>query len=200
MKEYMKGIPSCLQQGIEISDSYSYILPFELWENVFYYLDFKSQLRMQEVCKNFNGLKIYKIPDDYSYLLTDEILKKYVWLTELHVYDNPHITNLNHITNLKILNVGGCFNEINDDGIKNLTNLIKLSANNNPYITNVNHMINLKELNARYCCGIDYNGIKDLELVKLDATDNPKITDKKYMQKIINNVAEVYNYNIIHYG
>ena len=50
--------------------------------------------------------------------------------------------------------------------IKNL-NLIELDASYNKKITNVNHMTKLQKLYANSNCGLNDEGIKDLNLIEL---------------------------------
>ena len=45
-------------------------------------------------------------------------------------------------------------------------------------------MSNLKELNASSNCGIDQNGIKNLNLIKLIASYNSKIKDVSWMKNL----------------
>jgi hypothetical protein len=159
-------------------------LPKILWQHIFDLCTFKSQLNMQETCWRFNSLKIYTIPDKYNTLLTDEILSqgnRYKWLIELDASYNHKITNVNHISKLKVLRAVAY--GINDHGIKDL-NLYELYAWDNRNITNVNHMTNLKILDASFSCGIDDDGIKDLNLVELDAWSNKKITNVNHMTNL----------------
>jgi len=67
---------------------------------------------------------------------------KNINLEKLYVSYNHKITNVNHMTKLKILDAScGC--GIDDDGIEDL-NLEYLNAVANPKITSENHMTNLK--------------------------------------------------------
>jgi hypothetical protein len=104
--------------------------------------------------------------------ITDQYIKN-LNLIELNVEANKNITNINHMSNLKILFAQN--SKISDLSIQNL-NLTILNANNNPNITNINYINNLKELYAcGKLCGIGNNGIKNLNLIKLESTNNNKI-------------------------
>lgn len=94
-------------------------------------------------------------------------------LKKLNVCRNNKINQINHIVNLKELNASETM--ISDIDLRNI-NLKKLNARNSPYITSVNHMTNLKKLDASgYVCGINYNGIRKLNLRKLAITQNNKM-------------------------
>jgi hypothetical protein len=88
-------------------------------------------------------------------------------LVKLYIWNNPKITNVNHMYNLKILYAAGSKCGISNEGIKNI-NVEQLSAANNPKITNINHMDKLIELDIRFSCGINHEEIKSLKnLVKI---------------------------------
>ena len=57
-------------------------------------------------------------------------------------------------------------------------------ACDNSKITNVNHMTNLKILDASLDCGIDDNGIMNMNLQSLMTFCNPKITYPKESNRI----------------
>jgi hypothetical protein len=72
-------------------------------------------------------------------------------------------------------------------------NLIELYADGNSKITNINHMTNLKILSAQSpSCGIDNNGIKDLNLIKLFTYYNPKMT-KNMINELKNKGCKIYS-------
>jgi hypothetical protein len=134
---------------------------------------FFSKLQFKIISKKIRFLEIYDLMDietKYIVQLNDKILLNYKSVKYLCSNHNVNISNLNHMTNLKILHV--CHTcGINDDSIKNI-NLEELHVNYNPNITNVNHMYNLKELHASgHYCGIN---------------DNSKITN-------IHNIDYIYN-------
>lgn len=70
------------------------------------------------------------------------------------------MTDINYITNLKILHATGRFCRINDNRIRGLTNLTELSAEDNKHIIDINNLVNLRKLNVSGVCGINDNGIK----------------------------------------
>jgi hypothetical protein len=168
----------------------NHIFPIEIWQNIFDYCDFKDKLKLQEVCKAFTHLRIYEIPYMYSCKLTDDILSKYIWLTKLDAYVHK-VTNVNHMTNLKILFATGG-SGIDDNGIKDL-NLAVLDVWGNTQITNLNHMTNLKILSAQGYNGINNNSIKDLNLNELYCTGNDQISqDNSTTLKIYNRCEYVH--------
>ena len=63
----------------------------------------------------------------------------------------------------------------------------KLNADSISKITNVNHMTKLQVLCACFNCGIDDNGIKDLNLIKLNTSYNSKITNVNHMTNLLKN-------------
>ena len=55
----------------------------------------------------------------------------------------------------------------------------------NKKIINVNHLTNLKKLYCHGGCGIDQEGIKDLQLIEeLNANDNKKIKNVNHLYKL----------------
>ena len=68
---------------------------------------------------------------------------------------NPAITDINHMTKLKILDISGSCG-VGDSGIKNIYNLITLDASYNPKITNIDHMTKLRILDIRGNCGVTH--------------------------------------------
>src|SRR5690606_34121915 len=116
--------------------------------------------------ETYKKIKIHYLNEDkFSQKITGKILeqKKYSHLISLNLNRNPQITNVNHMTNLKILGAGGNCG-IDNEGISKL-NIIELNASDNNKITNVNHMTNLKILYASGYCGINDKGISKLNLI-----------------------------------
>src|ERR1700753_1849975 len=73
----------------------------------------------------------------------------------------------------------------------------KLDASCNKKIKDVSQMAStLKILDARYNCGIDQNGIKDLHLTKLYASGNEKIKDVSQMTSTLKILYASYNCGI----
>ena len=75
-------------------------------------------------------------------------------------------------------------NKLTDDILKNYKYIIKLDTQNNIKINDVSWMSYLQELDSSYNCGIDQNGIKNLNLIKLNAHDNTKIKDVSWMSNL----------------
>ena len=115
----------------------------------------------------------------YSGITQQEILP--LNLVKLDISYNPNITNISHMTNLKVLKVNGNYG-ISQDSISKLY-LIKLYALNNSSIINVSHMSRLETLCAAGICGIDQNGISGLgaSLRKLVINDNGKIKNLNHL-------------------
>lgn len=74
--------------------------------------------------------------------------------------------------------------KLDNEIIKKYPFVVKLNACNNSKITNVSHMKSLKKLNARGDCGIDDEGIANLDLVKFNARHNSKITNVSFMKSL----------------
>jgi hypothetical protein len=165
-------------------------IPFCIIKDIiFNYLDFHSQTNFRMTCKRYyrkeNGVFVlnhYEIPDRYWKKLTNKILSIHN-LTKFKYTGNNKITNLNHMTRLRILHAQDRYCGIGDSGIRDL-NLVELNCWENPKITNVNHMTNLRVLDAGCNCGISDSGIQDLNLVELRCHDNPKITDVNHMTNL----------------
>src|SRR5690606_1083909 len=87
--------------------------------------------------------------------LTDGILR-HQWfanLRELCVSGNPRVTDLNHLTGLRVLDISGeC--GVGDAGIKGCHRLEKLNASDNPNVTDLNHLSCLRVLDISLECGV----------------------------------------------
>lgn len=82
-------------------------------------------------------------------------------------------------------NIDNCYlQKLNDNILKNYPYITQLNADSNINVTNVNHLSRLKKLNAEYICGINDEGIKDLNLYELDASNNRKITNVNHMNNL----------------
>ena len=102
-----------------------------------------------------NNLQIKYIPDNKRNL-NDIILqqKRYLHLIVLNAFNNPKISKIGHLIELKELNAG-CSCGIGDDQLQKL-HLLKLNAAHNSKINKIGHIRQLKELNAGgHLCGID---------------------------------------------
>ena len=82
--------------------------------------------------------------------LTDEILldEKYKNVTYLDITDNPNVTTLNHLPNLKVLNISGNCG-VDENGIVMCTNIESLNIRGNTRIkdlSKIDHLTNIKVL------------------------------------------------------
>jgi hypothetical protein len=101
----------------------------ELWQISCDYLGFSDQLNLLNINKEFNK-KLYirelyrNIPRQTRVKLNDNILQqsKYRKLEVLYATHNPNITNVNHLTNLKVLHASG-YCGITNNGIRDLVKL-----------------------------------------------------------------------------
>lgn len=174
----------------------------------------------QKIINRYNLIKYLEIgylydPIDFSELKS---LKKLQWrdatgtkecahlpsslesLIELDCSFNPFLTNINNLTNLKILKcVGSGFSnkhtvKLSCDGISNLVNLESLNCSNNCNIINITSLTNLTKLN----CGGVNNFISDLRhnvnLRSLDCIANKWIKDISFLTNL--NELKVYNQDI----
>ena len=63
--------------------------------------------------------------------------------------------------------------------------LEELNANHNKKIKNINHLTKLKILDCSWNCGIDQEGIKELQLIEeLNANNNEKIKNVNHLTKL----------------
>src|SRR3984957_5915047 len=169
-----------------INEELAYI-PIQVWQNIFDFCDFNSQLTLSSLCSLFyNNLFItdlYYIDKNTRLLLNDKIIKqqKYKYTTKINAYGNEKIKDVSHMAStLKILYADGDCG-IDQNCIANL-HLVELNAYGNKKIKDVSHMAStLKVLNAGGKCGIDQSCISNLHLFKLYASFNEKIKDVSHM-------------------
>ena len=160
------------------------ILCLDIYTKIFEYCEIHDELNIMMTCKLLNKkLKIKKLKHPN---VSDEILRqeKFIDLEELYASYYKKITNVNHLSKLKILycswNCG-----IDQEGIKDLQLIEELNAKNNEKIKNVNHLSKLKILDCSKNCGIDQEGIKNLRLIeKLDASCNNEIENVNHLNKL----------------
>ena len=152
---------------------------------IFKYLEFYDKRTFKRTRKFMNRIHITDLFDirvEYLQNLNDDVLLNYKFALRLYACSNPKISNINHMSNLKVLNASrkcgiDCY------GVKNL-NLEVLYAYDNPKITNINHMTNLKELDASNNCGINDNCIKNVNLEKLYISYDHKISRVNHMTNL----------------
>ncbi len=108
-------------------------------------------------------------------------------LRELDIFGSE-ITSLNTLTNLIKLDISDNRN-ITSDGISSLVNLRELVAENCTGLKNLNHLTNLQKLNIRYCTHIRNEHIDKLELKKIQMKDCmiSQVNSKRLIQ--INNIT-----------
>src|SRR6185437_9335889 len=77
-------------------------------------------------------------------------------------------------------------NKLTDEILKQqkFSHLKVLNVCDNKKVSTVNHLVKLEELNVGASCGIDQNGIAEINLKKLNASDNYKIKDVNHMNKL----------------
>ena len=102
----------------DIQETFFYL--FDIWETIFNLLELNSQLKLISVCKHFEDKFFIKKVVRNSRLSDDIIFqKKFSRIVDLDVSNNPKITNVSFMKNLKILNTGwNC--GINQNGIQGL--------------------------------------------------------------------------------
>jgi len=114
----------------------------------------------------------------------DEILINYPHITEINISTNDHITNLNHMTNLKKLYI--YYDSLGDDAIKNLTNVEELDVSNNLNVTSLNHMTKLKHLTIVSETSLTDEGLKNLtNLTYLNISRNGTLKYINQMTELI---------------
>jgi len=161
-------------------------LPIELYQLILTCADFLTRIRLRCANKEFHAkLEIHDfalIDTKYLRLLSNDILRAYPRIQILDASCSLKITNINFMTNLKVLFAfGEC--GIEDKSIADL-NLVKLFVSNNSKITTINHMTKLEVLNAGHECGIDDFGIQNPNLKKLRVFGNSRITNVNHLTKL----------------
>lgn len=107
-------------------------------------------------------------------------IEKYIFrkLQKLNVNDNYHIIDVSHL-NDTLVELYCANSNINQICIDEMKNIKILDCSYNYMIHDVNHM---KKLEILYCCGescgINQNGISNLEIKKIYHTGNNKIFPK----------------------
>ena len=107
---------------------------------IFNFCDFGSQLSLVSACtyyrNNLHITDLFNIDKKYLQKLTQKILQFPIFekVICLNTSYNSKITNVSHMKSLQILNVGGYYCGINQEGIEGL-NLIQLYAHGNSKIS-----------------------------------------------------------------
>jgi hypothetical protein len=134
------------------------------------YLDFESQINLQKTIK-FSLTNMY-ITNKLSIKITDDILKKNIYLKKLNLYYNTQVTDIRFLKNLTTLNIGGkC--KINIDRI-NCSKIKTLNITNNINITDLSRFEVLENLVMDGICGVEIEEISKLKNLKyISVVDNP---------------------------
>lgn len=124
-------------------------LPNELIWTIFDLLDLHSQINFRMVCKKFKEFDVSNFWDTGTILRSDKIkldlLQKYPHITRLNLHDNRYITDINFLSNLQTVNIGG-FCRLDMNGIENLDKLVSIYASCNKKITSVDKFKYLKKI------------------------------------------------------
>ena len=146
------------------------IIPISIFQNViFKYCSGDEQIILKGLYYN-DKLEITNLYDvDYDVLqkLSNETLKQYSKLKKLDISRNIIITNIDHLKNLKCLDISG-YHKIDYESIKYLDLYelhIKFNYNIQDY--HIENMVNLKILDISYGNYITNDGIKHMNLDKL---------------------------------
>lgn len=156
---------------------------------IFKNLDLKSQINWIKTNKknNFHIDNLYDFYPNYEIKkkINDNVLQKYKYLKKLNIGDNQNIKkNLNHLINLKILNISELYN-FKDSDICELKNLKVLIADNCPKITTVNNFKYLESLYAGGNSGINQEGIIENKNLKLlFVANNSKICNVNHLTNL----------------
>jgi hypothetical protein len=137
--------------------------------------------------------------------ISDEGLKKCIYLQKLDAFENPKITTCRPFAKT-LIELNASWNwgynttdndcGINDKGLNNCIALQKLNASNNPKITTCYPFAKtLIELDVGYECGINDKGLNNcIALQKLDAYYNRKITTcQPFAKTLIELIAQYSN-------
>ena len=157
-----------------------------LYNLVINYMNFYDKHIFKKLCKYTSKIDIidlYNIDDKYSDRLDDSIINKYNNVVRLYVSTRSIISNVNHMTKLKELDISN--SEIDNNGTHHLTSLEVLNASWNNKIFDINNMSNLKKLIILGLCGINNEGITKLtDLEILDVSSNNKISNINNLTKL----------------
>ena len=111
----------------------------------------------------------------------------FIQCTQIEVLDIENtcgICDINHLTNLKLLNAYGNECKPNGEEIKNCTNLEVLSVSYDRNIHNINHLTKLKELRASgLCSNIRNDGFQNCSKLEKIYTGNNKKINKNQLRK-----------------
>lgn len=152
------------------------------------FLDFRSQINLKEAMP----IKITNmyVPHKLSVKITDTIIRKNIFIEKLNLYCNTHVTNINFLEKLTVLNISGNCN-LNIDHIY-CNKIITLNISNNIKIADLSKFILLENLIMDGICRVDIGEIFKLKNLKyLSIVDNPI---KKKIEKLKLNIDIQYYY------
>ena len=112
--------------------------------------------------------------------ITNEGIKDLRNIEKLIITNNARITKISHMTKLQHVEACNC-NLDNSSLSKEMTELEYLDVSDNHKITDVSFLPSLKFLYIDDNCGIDDNGIKNLDLETLTCRYNSKITNINHL-------------------
>lgn len=173
-------------------------IPFDIFQEIFQYLNFITKIRIRQISKKNLLLDItdfYYIPINLRIKLSDNILVNYPKLKYLHAGSNPNITKINYLTNLEKLNIS-CFKPGNQAWVQsgvtsnqllNLTNITWLNLCENPIISNISYLTNLKTLNLathHTYLEIQNSDLLNLNLTSLNLSGNHQITKISHLTNL----------------
>ena len=182
-KQHRKTLENQKIKYIRMRSLSGHLLVGNIYKKVFDDLNFLDQHRFRVMSQYFQKFQIVRLDDEkYSRYFNQKILNNYKHVESLNFNNNDELVNLDHMTNLKILNINCA--TIDEGCIKCLTQLEELHIWSCGKITNLNHMTNLKILNV-VGCNIDDESIKNLSrLEELCLSDNDKITNLNHMTNL----------------
>lgn len=162
--------------------NYFFLLPVEIQVMIFDNMDLKTQLDFRQTCTSASKFDISNFWDANSLCqpqkLTEGILRRFPKIKYLNLYDNKMVQNLNFLSRLSVLNIGG-FCTMTSEGIADLRNLRRLYASNNYHLLRLDYKPKLEYVDASGNCGIPPSDLMKLPLVGIDTRLNEKLVNFK---------------------
>jgi hypothetical protein len=163
------------------------LLPLEILDIIFDYLDLRSQIQFRTTCRLFREFDITNFWDTDGLIesskITTKILKLYPKIRYLNLRDNRKVSDINFLTKVVKINVSG-FCTMPDSGISKLKNLVYLNSQNNRFIKNLSKKKKIKYLNANGYCGINSDNIKHLDLIEFKHDQNENFDSQNSVSEI----------------
>ena len=104
------------------------MLPFEIYNNIFNYLNQRSQINLLLICKLFY-LNLYFKKFTTSTKVININNYHFNKLIEINISNNKYITNLNHLSNLK--KITACDTNLTQEGINELRSVEEIDILDN---------------------------------------------------------------------